>query len=355
MKNKRFIVLITFVFLAVFFTVSFADAATINFKYRLLEQFPGFFQKGEVASDLKTLISALYKFGVWTVGIAATLMLVIGGFMYMTSAGNTSKAGSAKGVITDALIGMVVALGSYLLFYVINPDLVKMSFNIVQVEIKTDNKGEACGAYDGGQWPGFSESTPSACLKPEIQTLFNQVATQQNRDKCIVEALAATESGCELSATNRNPNGTTDCGIVQINSSNFSAGQNCQTYINNPTLGIVKALNLIYSIQCISNYPRTPLSNITAPVSTIRINPGYYEAQYNTNQYQINMYIRDLYAGYNGGCGVLTTSNSCSSNQKNAYGYPYKKWDCPSNMGGLCNVPMRTSKFLNYYTQCKNR
>lgn len=108
----------------------------LTFSYRLLETFPGFFGRGQVLTDLPALIVALYKFGVWTVGLAATFMLVIGGFMYMTSAGNTSRSGSAKGVIWDSLIGLVVALSAYLLLYVINPDLVKPNFNLVSVEIK---------------------------------------------------------------------------------------------------------------------------------------------------------------------------------------------------------------------------
>ncbi|EKE15634.1 MAG: hypothetical protein ACD_11C00116G0021 [uncultured bacterium] len=94
--------------------------------YKLLESIPGFFNSGDVV-DLPQLLSAIYKFGIWTVGIAAMFMIVIGGFMYVSSAGNTSTAGSAKNIITDALIGLVVAMAAYLFLYVINPDLVKTS------------------------------------------------------------------------------------------------------------------------------------------------------------------------------------------------------------------------------------
>ena len=108
-----------------------SHAAT--FDYKLLEDFPGVsgMKAGTGFTDLPGLISALYKFGIWTVGIAALLMLVIGGFMYMTSAGNTSRVGSAKGVIGDALLGLLAALGAFLLLYVINPDLTKINLNLI--------------------------------------------------------------------------------------------------------------------------------------------------------------------------------------------------------------------------------
>jgi hypothetical protein len=53
-------------------------------------------------------------------------MLVFGGYTYITSAGNNSSMETAKRIITDAIVGIIMALTAYLLLYVINPDLVKM-------------------------------------------------------------------------------------------------------------------------------------------------------------------------------------------------------------------------------------
>ena len=78
-------------------------------------------------TDFYVYINAVYKFGIWAVGIAALLMIAIGAYMYITSAGNNSSMEKAKGVITDAIVGLVLALGAYLLLYIINPDLVKIS------------------------------------------------------------------------------------------------------------------------------------------------------------------------------------------------------------------------------------
>jgi hypothetical protein len=50
-------------------------------------------------------------------------MIMVGGYMYMTSAGNSASTGKAKGIITDALIGLILALCSWILLNTINPDL----------------------------------------------------------------------------------------------------------------------------------------------------------------------------------------------------------------------------------------
>ena len=121
MKSKKTILLILISFFSFF--ISFAFVSHAQYNYSLMEPIPGF----EQASSFPDYILAIYKFGIWTVGISALLMITIGGFMYMTSAGNTSKSGGAKEIIKDALIGLVVALAAYLILYVINPDLIKIN------------------------------------------------------------------------------------------------------------------------------------------------------------------------------------------------------------------------------------
>jgi hypothetical protein len=115
-----------------------------QFDYPLLESFPGFFSAKQTLSDLPALILAIYKFGIWTIGIAGFFMLVVGGFMYMGSAGNTSTASSARGIIADALLGIVAALGAYLILYVINPELTKINISFTKVNV-TETEGTPMG------------------------------------------------------------------------------------------------------------------------------------------------------------------------------------------------------------------
>lgn len=94
--------------------------------YQLLEKIPGVnIQTGP--TQFKQYIEGIYAFGIWTVGVAAMFMIIVGGFMYMTSAGNTSRAEAARRTITNALIGLVAALTAYLILYIINPDFVNIT------------------------------------------------------------------------------------------------------------------------------------------------------------------------------------------------------------------------------------
>ena len=113
-----------------------SHTASAAFEYKLLEAFPGFFNK-DASPEFPAMVEAIYKFGIWTVGIAGLLMMTVGGIMYMGSAGNNATAESAKKIISDSLMGIIVALGAYLFLYVINPNLVYIDINFVSVEVDT--------------------------------------------------------------------------------------------------------------------------------------------------------------------------------------------------------------------------
>ncbi|NMC87719.1 MAG: hypothetical protein GYA69_04725 [Candidatus Moranbacteria bacterium] len=129
-----------FLFVCIIFTVG-AKTSFAAFEYHLLESIPGFYAEGSVLTDFPALILAIYKFGIWTVGIAGLFMLVIGGVMYAGSAGNTSVVASAKNIIADALVGIVTAMGAYLFLYVINPDLTKINIDFMdQVPLEAEDE-----------------------------------------------------------------------------------------------------------------------------------------------------------------------------------------------------------------------
>ena len=98
-KNKIIFLLLLILLLS---PISIAKAQEESFKYMPMENIP-FFEK---QSDFCLYIDNVYKFGIATVGICALLMVVIGGFMYSTSAGNNAKMETAKKVITEALVGL---------------------------------------------------------------------------------------------------------------------------------------------------------------------------------------------------------------------------------------------------------
>ncbi len=146
-KNKLYrylgivIILGSFFFGGIFFGVARVSAqvnpqydpnnpnAQQRYVYPLHEKIPG--QNGRAGQGsrgidtLQEYLESLYKFGIAIVAILAVVMIGIGAFMYIvTSAGNAGKLANAKEIITNAIVGLVMALLAWLILFIINPDLV---------------------------------------------------------------------------------------------------------------------------------------------------------------------------------------------------------------------------------------
>lgn len=78
-------------------------------------------------------IAAIYGWAMGVVGILAVAMIVWGGVIYLTAGGIPERISTAKSYIISAISGLVLAFGSYLLLYTINPDLVKFGAMKIRV------------------------------------------------------------------------------------------------------------------------------------------------------------------------------------------------------------------------------
>jgi heme/copper-type cytochrome/quinol oxidase subunit 2 len=71
--------------------------------------------EGSIASIFRLIIN-------WALAIAfiaAVIILIYGGFLYITSAGNTDQAGKGKTAIQNALIGIVIIVLSYIIVQIV--------------------------------------------------------------------------------------------------------------------------------------------------------------------------------------------------------------------------------------------
>lgn len=96
--------------------------------YQPMENIPG------TTTDISTFpayVTAIYKFAIWAVGISSLFMVSIGGFMYFTAAGNTSKMEGGKRVIADAIYGLIGVLFAWLILNTINSNLVNISLQSI--------------------------------------------------------------------------------------------------------------------------------------------------------------------------------------------------------------------------------
>ncbi len=97
------------------------DQLAETVRYIPLTSLPG---QEKVGTDKTTsYLQNLLLLGIGIAIVLAVLMIVIGGIQYMASDAFTAKE-DAKEKITMALLGLLIALGGYLILYTINPKLV---------------------------------------------------------------------------------------------------------------------------------------------------------------------------------------------------------------------------------------
>ena len=133
-----------------------SSSGTASLKYTPLENLPGFEDQG---GDFATYFGNLYKLALWIVGISALFMLVVGGFLYLSSAGNTALLGTAKKTIYSALIGLVIALVSWLLLDTINSDLTNLKLSGLSGAISSGSSSGTGSSASAGTGSGGSTAT----------------------------------------------------------------------------------------------------------------------------------------------------------------------------------------------------
>lgn len=63
--------------------------------------------------DLRSTISGVINIILGFLGVLTTLIILLGGFKWMTSQGNTDKVDEAKKLIGAGVVGLVIVLTSY--------------------------------------------------------------------------------------------------------------------------------------------------------------------------------------------------------------------------------------------------
>ncbi len=106
-------------------------------------------QKNALGTYLNILIKILIGFA----AVLAVIMIVMGGIEYMTSELISSKE-EGKKRITNALIGLVIALGAYVLLYTVNPSLLVIepnpdTFTATNLQYIENFEVPGASTYDG--------------------------------------------------------------------------------------------------------------------------------------------------------------------------------------------------------------
>lgn len=121
--SHRTLVIFTGVVLAVFALVAFSqttNAQTVNIGQSLCAganmdfnaiNNPGACGTAQIESSgtqLNSLVTSVISLLSWAIGVVAVFMIIVGGFKYITSGGDTAGVTAAKNTILYAIIGLVI-------------------------------------------------------------------------------------------------------------------------------------------------------------------------------------------------------------------------------------------------------
>ncbi len=77
-------------------------------------------------------IKAWYDLLLGTVGIIATILIMWGGFKWLTSRGDSKQISDAQDIIWSAITGMILAFGSFLIISLVDPTLTDISMPTIE-------------------------------------------------------------------------------------------------------------------------------------------------------------------------------------------------------------------------------
>lgn len=189
-------------------------------------QFSGLLKKEEDMGDgiintylyvpyLADYFSMVYKYLIGIAGILAGIMIAIAGFQWLLAAGDAGKIKHAKERISGALIGLVLALGSYTILFLVNPDLVtfkslKLSF-VPYEELETFDDPdmpltgideEANQSFDSGAFTGAGGGNCDGASVLNAGNYFKNLNSCNGADHCIWGvSMMIRQAGCYSEGT----------------------------------------------------------------------------------------------------------------------------------------------------------
>ncbi len=125
-------------------TDNWDNNTTSKNEYAVLAPLPGVANKVGDTTTLKKYIHAIFNLAIGLSAVAAVLMIVLGGFQYMSTDAIMKKE-EGKKRIKNAIYGLILVISAWLILYTINPNLLKLNLNIESITTATPAGGTLTG------------------------------------------------------------------------------------------------------------------------------------------------------------------------------------------------------------------
>lgn len=187
-----------------------------NDNYVLLTKLPGLAESLPQDNILGKYVPAVFKILIGLSAVFAVLMIVIGGFQYMSTDAIQGKT-AGRDRIKNAIYGLVLVIAAWLILNEINPNLLKFNLNIDPVVTTGPEAGTgALGGGGGGKVASGADllSGPSLTADGMVRSTLNNVGvnnppcTESRRTNCtnlnglpvtMVKSLQGLQTACASS------------------------------------------------------------------------------------------------------------------------------------------------------------
>jgi hypothetical protein len=162
--------------------------------YGLLAPLPGLNHVEEnlgIGQYLNTVVQVI----IGIIGVLAVVMIMVGGIQYMTTDAIAGKE-NGRQTIQAAVLGLLLALGSFVLLNTIDPDLTRLEPKIGSVTAHIENSrvvpDRSYKALTGRDLP----------TDEEVLEAIKEVSQEAPIEQCIVEAIVGIETGSGANISN---------------------------------------------------------------------------------------------------------------------------------------------------------
>lgn len=106
-------------------------------EYCLLAPLPGLSKINVQTTGIGGYLAIIFKIGIGLAGVLAVVMLVVGGIQYMSTDAFSEKA-DGKSRMMNAIIGLLLVLGAWVILNTLNPNLLIFNLDLQKVSITVD-------------------------------------------------------------------------------------------------------------------------------------------------------------------------------------------------------------------------